>query len=83
MSEQKIEDVVWAASLGGVDWVSINDKPWWKFFGSRTRMYRSLNGGIHWSQIVAPGETMCVQPQVAAALRKLHQANSPNRPKIA
>jgi hypothetical protein len=77
---QEIKDVVWAAKLGHVSWLSVCDKPWWMIFGSRTKMYRSHDDGKMWHQIIAPGETMCVQPEVARALRQMYLASAPSDP---
>ncbi len=77
--QQPAKDVVWAAKLGHVSWLSINDKPWWMLWGSRTKMYRSMDDGLHWHEIIAPGETLCVERVVADALRKLYEANAPSR----
>jgi hypothetical protein len=80
MSEhiQQVERPIWAAKLGPVSWLSICEKPWWMFWGSRTTMYRSFDDGQHWHEIIAPGETMCVMPQVAAELRRLYQVSAPS-----
>ncbi len=73
---QTVRDEVWAAKLGNVSWLCICDRPWWALWGSRRKMYRSHDDGKHWHEIIAPGETLCVEESVAYELRRLYATSA-------